>query len=76
MIPFSKTVFPTSKNLAPEDKPICQLLRNTSCKSEFAPIKRHTLNHFLCQSFLSLDLISAVSSVGVANVNANFSPLR
>ena len=76
MTPFSKTAFPTSKNLASEDKPVCQLLRNTSCKSEFAPIKRHTLNHFLCKSFLSLDPISAVSSVGVANVNANFSPLR
>ena len=59
--PVSKTVLPVSKNLTPEDKPVCQLLRNTSCKSEFAPIKRHTVNHVLCKYFLSLDPISVVS---------------
>ena len=42
---FSKTVLPISKNAVPQDKPVCQLLRNISCKSEIAPIKRHTVNH-------------------------------
>ena len=73
--PLSETVLPRSKNLAPEDKPVCQLLRNT-CKSEFAPIKRHAVNHVLCKSFLSLDPISVVSPVNVVNVNANFTLLR
>ena len=69
-------LFPISKNLAPEDKPVCQLQRKTSCKSEFAPIKMHTVNHVLCKSFLSLDPISVVSPVNVVNVNANFTLLR
>ena len=74
--PFSRTVLPISKNLAPEDKPVCQLLRNTSCNSEFAPIKRHVVNHVLCKSFLSLDPISVVFPVDIVNVNAKFTSLR
>ena len=66
--PFSKTV---SKNFVPEDKPVCQLLRNTSCKPEFVPIKRQTVNHVLYKSFLSV-----VSPVDVANVNVKLTPLR
>ena len=54
---------------------MCQLLRNTSFKSEFVPIKRHTFNHVLCKS-LSRDPISVVSPVDVINVNAKFTPLR
>ena len=69
-------LFPISKNLAPEDKPVCQLQRKTSCKSEFAPIKMHTVNHVLCKSFLSLDPISVVSPVDVVNFNAKLTPLR
>ena len=75
MIPFSKTVLPISKNFAAEDKPMYQLLRNTSCKSEFVPIKGHTVNHILCKSFLSRDSISVVSPVDVVNVNIKFTPL-
>ena len=63
--PFSKTLLPLSKNFVPEDKPVCQLLHNTSCKSEYALIKRHTVNHVLCKSFLSHDPISLVSPVDV-----------
>ena len=48
-----------SKNVAPEDKPACQLIRNT-CNSELVPIKRHTVNHVLHQSFLPRDPISVV----------------
>ena len=66
---FSKTVLRMFKNFAPEDKPVCQLLHNTSCKSEFVPIKWHTGNHVLCKSFLSRDPISVVSPVDVVNVN-------
>ena len=73
--PFLKTVLPISKNFAPEDKQLCQLLRNT-CKSEFVSIKRHTVNHVLCKSFFSRDLISVVSQADVVNVNAKFTPLR
>ena len=75
MTTFSKTVLPISKNFAPEDKPVYQLLRNTSCKSEFLPIKRHTVNHISCKSFLSRDRISVVPPVDVANVNVKFTPL-
>ena len=55
---------------------MCQLLRNTSCNSEFAPIKRHVVNHVLCKSFLSLDPISVVFPVDIVNVNAKFTSLR
>ena len=59
------------------DKPVCQLLRNTFCKSKFGIlIKTHTANHVLCKSFLSLDPISLVSPVDVVDVNAKFTPLR
>ena len=74
--PFSKTVLPISKTLAPKGKPVCQLLRKPVCKSEYSPIKRHTVNHVLCKYFLSLDLISFVSPVHVVNPNAKFTPLR
>ena len=74
--PFSKTVLSIPKNFAPEDKLVCQLLCNTSCKSEFVPVKRHTVNHVLCKSFLSLDFISVVSPVDVVNVSVKFTPLR
>ena len=73
--PFSKTVLPISKNFAPEDKPVCQWLRNTSCKSEFVPIKWHTVNHVLCKSFLPRDSISVVSPVNAVNVNVKFTAL-
>ena len=73
--PFLKTVLPISKNFVPEDKPVCRLLR-TTCKSEFVPIKRHTVNHVSCKSFLSRDPISVVSPVDVVNVNVKFTPLR
>ena len=73
--PFSETLLPLSKNFVPEDKPVCQLLHNTSCKSEYALIKRHTVNHVLCKSFLSRDPISVVSPVDVANVNFKFTLL-
>ena len=73
--PFSKTYLPISKNFAPEDKPVLQLLRNTSCKSEFVPIKRNTVNHVLCKYFLSRDSISVVSQIDVVNVNVKFTPL-
>ena len=53
--PFSKTVLPISKNFVPEDKTVCQWLRNTSCKSEFVPIKRHTVNHVSCFMFYGLN---------------------
>ena len=76
MTPFSKTVLPISKNVAPEDKPVCQLLRNTSSKSDFFPIKRHSANHVLCKAFLSRDPISVVLPVDVVNINAKFTPLR
>ena len=76
MTPFSKTVFPISKNFASVDKPVRQLLRNRSCKSEFAPIKRHTVNHVLCKSFWSRDPISFILPVDVVNVNVKFNPLR
>ena len=66
---FRKTVLPISKNFPPVDKPVCQLLRNTSCKSEFVLIKRHTVDHVLWKSFLSRDPISVVSPVDVVNVN-------
>ena len=75
VIPFSKTVLPICKNFVPEDKNVCQLLRNISSKSEFVPIKRHTVNHVLCKSFLSRDPISLVSPVDVVNVNVKFTPL-
>ena len=75
MTTFSKTVLPISKNFAPEDKPVYQLLRNTSCKSEFLPIKKHTVNHISCKSFLSRDRISVVPPVDIANVNVKFTPL-
>ena len=65
--PFSKTVLPISKKFVPDNKPVCQLLRNTSCKSEFVTIKRH---------FLSSDPIPVVSPVDVVNVNVKFTPLR
>ena len=70
MTPFLKTVLPISKKFAPEDKPVCQLLRNTSCKSEFLPIKRHIVNHVLCKFFLPRHSISVVSPIDVVNVNA------
>ena len=73
--PFLKNVLPISKNFAPEDKSVCQLLRNT-CMSEFVLIKRHTVNHVLCKSFLARDPISVVSPVDVVNVNAKFTLLR
>ena len=59
---FSETVLPIYRNIVPKDKPVCQLLRNTSCKSEFAPIKRHTVNHVICKSFLSRDPICCINS--------------
>ena len=71
---FSKTVLPISKNFVPEDKPRCQLLHNTSCKSEFVLIKVHTLNHILYKSFLSPDPISVISLVDVVNVKVKFPP--
>ena len=73
---LSKTVVPMFKNVAPEDRPVCQLLRNTSCQSEFFLINRHTFNHFLCKSFLSRDPISVLSPVDVVNVNVKFRPFR
>ena len=45
-------------------------LRSTSRKSEFVQIKRHNVNHVLCNSFLSQDPIPVV------NVNIKFTPLR
>ena len=53
MTQFRKTVLTISKNFPPEDKPVCQLLRNTSS----------------CKSFFSRDPISVVSPVDVVNVN-------
>ena len=76
MTPFSRTVLPISKNVAPEDKPVCQLLRDTSSKSDFLPIKRHSAIHVLCKAFLSRDPISVVLPVDVVNINAKFTPLR
>ena len=76
MTPFSNTFLPISKNFAPEDKPVCQLLRNTSSKPEFVSIKRYTVNYVLCKSFLSRDPISVVSPADVVNVNVKFTPLR
>ena len=40
--PFSMTVLPIAKNVAPEDKPVCQFLRNTSSKFEFTQTCRQT----------------------------------
>ena len=54
---------------------LCANLRSTSCKSEFVPIKRHTVNHVSCKSFLSRDSISVVSPIDVVNVNVKFTPL-
>ena len=52
MTPFSKTVLLISKNFVPDDKdiiaddkPVCRLLGSTSCRSEFVPVQRHTVNH-------------------------------
>ena len=73
---FSKTVLSISKNVVPENKPVCQLLSSTLYKSRFVPIKRHTVNHILCKSFLSCDPIRIVSPVDVTNVNVNLTPLR
>ena len=60
------TVFPTSKNFVPEDKLVCRLLRNTSCKPEFVPVKMHTVDQVLSP---------AVSPVDFVNVNVKFTPL-
>ena len=57
---FLKTYLPISKNFAPEDKSVLQLLRKTSCKSEFVPIKWHNVNHVLFKSFLLRDSISLI----------------
>ena len=72
--PFLKTALPISKNLVPEDKPVCRLLRNTF-KSELTPIKRYTVNHVSCKSFVSRDPISVASPVDVVNVNFKFTRL-
>ena len=45
-------------------------------KSEFVPIKMHTVNHFLCKSFLLCHPIHLVSPVDIVNVNVKFIPLR
>ena len=74
--PFLKTILPISKNFVPKNKPVCQLLRSTLCKSELVPIKRHTVNHALCKSFLSRYPIPVVESVVVVNVNVKFTLLR
>ena len=39
-------------------------------------VKRHTVNHALCESFLLSDPISVVSPVDAVNVNVKFTPLR
>ena len=76
MTPFSQIAFPISKILVLEDKPVCRLLRNISCKSEFAPIKMCTINHVLCTPFFSRDPIPVVSPADVVNLNFKFTPLR
>ena len=68
--PFSMTVLPLSKNFV--NQPSGGVLwkrcsentqqRNTSC--EFVPIKVRNVNHLLCKSFLSRDVIPAVSPGG------------
>ena len=68
--PFSMTVLPLSKNFV--NQPSGGVLwkrcsentqqRNTSC--EFVPIKVRNVNHVLCKSFLSRDVIPAVSPGG------------
>ena len=68
--PFSMTVLPLSKNFV--NQPSGDVLwkrcsentqqRNTSC--EFVPIKVRNVNHVLCKSFLSRDVIPAVSPGG------------
>ena len=68
--PFSMTVLPLSKNFV--NQPSGGVLwkrcsentqqRNTSC--EFVPIKVRNVNHVLCKSFLSHDVIPAVSPGG------------
>ena len=67
---FSMTVLPLSKNFV--NQPSGGVLwkrcsentqqRNTSC--EFVPIKVRNVNHVLCKSFLSRDVIPAVSPGG------------
>ena len=74
--PFSKKVLPTSKSFAPEDKPVRQFLRNTSCKSEFVPIKRHTVNHILCKFFLPRDPIFLYHQLMYHQLYVKFTPLR
>ena len=76
MTPFSKNVLPISKNVAPKDKPVRQSLRNTSCKPEFAPVKRHPVNHVLCKPFSSRDPLSFIVPVDVVNASIKFTPLR
>ena len=68
--PFSMTVLPLSKNFV--NQPSGGVLwkrcsentqqRNTSC--EFVPIKVRNVNHVLYKSFLSRDVIPAVSPGG------------
>ena len=68
--PFSMTVLPLSKNFVnqPSGGGLWKRCsentqqRNTSC--EFVPIKVRNVNHVLCKSFLSRDVIPAVSPGG------------
>ena len=76
MTPFLKNVLPISKKVAPKDKLVRQSLRYASCKPEFAPVKRNTVNHVLCKPFSSRDPLYFIVPVDVVNANIKFTPLR
>ena len=73
---FSNTVLPAAMKFDPENKPVYQLLRYTSCQSELVLDKIQTFDHVLCKSFLTHDPIVVASPADAVNVIAKFAPLH